>query len=109
MRELDDPMGQADVLQSLAVIAGEGGRHGRAFDLLAEAADALMSIRYVSGLIEVIDSFAAALVRVGRPDAAARLWGARDALGGEIGRDRAHPLEAAAHDSPLLRPCRSRR
>jgi hypothetical protein len=37
------------------------------------------------------------------PEAAARLWGARYALGGEVGRESDHPLERAQHDDAVGR------
>ena len=41
--------------------------------------------------------------RQGEPEAAARLWGARNTLGGEVGREADHPLELAAHDEAAAR------
>jgi tetratricopeptide (TPR) repeat protein len=97
-RELGDVMGQAAALQSLVDIASDAGDHARALSLLRESTELLESIRYVSGLLESLNTHAGLLTKLGEADAAARLWGAFQVLAAEVGRDAAHPLEAAARD-----------
>jgi tetratricopeptide (TPR) repeat protein len=95
--ELDDVVGKAGALHALASVLAERGERAQAFKLLHEAADLLAGICYVSGLLDVLDSFAGLLSQVGEPVGAARLWGAFQALGEGIGHAAAHPLDAAAH------------
>jgi predicted ATPase/class 3 adenylate cyclase len=99
--ELEDSMGQAAVLQSLVEIASESGDHQRAFSLLHASTALLKEIKYVSGLITSLDTHAGLLASLGQAEVAARLWGAYRALGEEVGLERAHPLEVAAHDESV--------
>jgi len=100
-RELDDALGQAGALHALASVLAARGEHAQAFKLLHDAADLLAGIGYVSGLLDVLDSLAGLLAQVEEPECAARLWGAFQALGEEIGHVAAHPLDAAAHDESI--------
>lgn len=100
-REVEDALGQAAVLQSLVEVASESGDSQRAFSLLRVSIRLLKEIQYVSGLISSLDAQAGLMARLDQPEVAARLWGAYHALGKEIGLERAHPLEAAAHDESV--------
>jgi hypothetical protein len=100
-RELDDAVGQAGALHALASVHAERGEHAQAFNPLHEAADLLTGIRYVSGLLDVIDSLAGLFAQIDEPRGAARLWGAFQALSEEIGHAAAHPLDAAAHEESI--------
>ena len=53
--------------------------------------------------LDVLPQHALALEQQGRAEAATRLWGARYALGGEVGRESDHPLERAQHDEAVAR------
>jgi tetratricopeptide (TPR) repeat protein len=97
-REVGDAMGQAAVLHGLVEVASESGDYERAFALLRVSTELLKEIRYVSGLLDSLATSAELLARLGEAESAARLWGAYHALGEEIGRRAAHPLEVAARD-----------
>lgn len=55
-----------------------------------------------SGHLDSLDVYATLLEPLTEPEAA-RLWGARQPLGGEVGREAAHPLELAVHDEAVAR------
>jgi predicted ATPase/class 3 adenylate cyclase len=101
--ELEDVMGQAGTMTGLVHIASERGDIERALSMLAVATELYARIRYVAGLLDSLELFATLLERQGEAQAAARLWGARHTLGGEVGRETDHPLEAAAHDEAVAR------
>ena len=82
-------------------IASERGDLARALSMLAVATELYTRIRYVAGLLDSLELYATLLERLGEPEAAARLWGARNTLGGDVGREADHPLELAAHDEAV--------
>jgi hypothetical protein len=88
IRALEDVMGQAGTLKSLVEMASDRGDNVRALSLLSVATELFAGIRYVSGLLDSLDVYARLLARVGEPEGAARLWGARHTLDEEIGRER---------------------
>jgi hypothetical protein len=92
-------LGQAAVLNGLVEVASERGDHERAFSFLRVSTELLKEIRYVSGLLDSLATSAELLAKLGEAESAARLWGAYHVLGEEIGRQAAHPLEAAALDA----------
>ena len=97
-REVEDALGQAAVLQGLVEVASESGDYERAFSFLRISAEVLKEIRYVSGLLDCLATSAELLAKLGEAESAARLWGAYHVLGEEIGRQAAHPLDAAARE-----------
>lgn len=99
--ELEDSIGQGGVGLALAEVAGDRGDHGRAFSLLASSVEAHMKVRYVSGLLDGLDAYATLFAEVGQPESAARLWGAREMLGKEIGRGFDQPHEAASRKAAI--------
>ena len=102
-RELEDLQGQAGTLTGLVQTASERGDLARAFSMLAVATEHYARIRYVAGLLDSLELYATLLERLGEPEAAARLWGARNTLGGDVGREADHPLELASHDEAVGR------
>ncbi len=102
-RELEDLQGQAGTLTGLVQTASERGDLARAFSMLAVATEHYARIRYVAGLLDSLELYATLSERLGEPEAAARLWGARNTLGGDVGREADHPLELAAHDEAVGR------
>ena len=102
-RELEDLQGQAGTLTGLVQTASERGDLARAFSMLAVATEHYARIRYVAGLLDSLELYATLLERLGEPEAAARLWGARSTLGMDVGREADHPLELAAHDEAVGR------
>ena len=102
-REHGDLQGQAGTLTGLVQIATERGDLARALSRLAVATQHYASIRYVAGLLDSLEVYAALFERLTEPEAAARVWGARHALGGEVGREADHPLELAAHEEAVAR------
>ena len=102
-RELEDVRGQAGTLAGLVQVAVERRDVPRARSMLAVATELYASIRFVAGLLDSLELYATVLEREGEPEAAARLWGARNTLGGEVGRETDHPLELAAHDEAVAR------
>ena len=101
--ELEDLQGQAGTLTGLVQTASERGDLARAFSMLAVATEHYARIRYVAGLLDSLELYATLSERLGEPEAAARLWGARNTLGGDVGREADHPLELAAHDEAVGR------
>jgi predicted ATPase/class 3 adenylate cyclase len=99
--ELGDAMGEAAVLQGLVEMASESGEYERAFSFLRASTELLKEIRYVSGLLDSLATSAGLLAKLGEGESSARLWGAYHVLGKEIGREAAHPLEAAARDESV--------
>jgi predicted ATPase/class 3 adenylate cyclase len=102
-RELGDVQGQAGTLSGLVEIAAERGDLARALSMLAVVMELYTRIRYVAGLLDSLELCATLVERQGEAEAAARLWGARQTLGGELGRESDHPLEVAAHDETVAR------
>ena len=102
-RELQDIQGQAGTLSGLVEIAAERGDHARALSMLAVVTELYGRIRYVAGLLDALELCATLVERQGEAGAAARLWGARQTLGRELGRESDHPLEVAAHDETVTR------
>lgn len=102
-RELEDVMGQAGTLTGLMQIAVDRGELESALSTLNVAAKLYESIGYVAGLLDSLELYAALLDRLGEPYAAARLWGARHKLGGDVGRETDHPLDLAAHVDAVAR------
>jgi predicted ATPase/class 3 adenylate cyclase len=100
-RELEDVRGQGGSLAGLVQIAADRGDLARALSMLAVATELYTSIGFVAGLLDLLELYAAVLERQGEPEVAAQLWGARHALGGEVGRESDHPLERAAHDDAV--------
>jgi tetratricopeptide (TPR) repeat protein len=97
-REVGDAVGEAAVLQGLVEVASESGAYERAFSFLQASIELLKEIRYVSGLLGSLATSAGLLAKLDEGESAARLWGAYHVLSEEIGREAAHPLEAAARD-----------
>src|SRR4029453_2932769 len=81
----------------------ERGDLARALSSLAVATEHYARIRYVAGLLDSLEVYATLLERLTEPEAAGGLWGARHALGAEVGREADHPLELAAHDQAVAR------
>ncbi|HSC92679.1 MAG TPA: adenylate/guanylate cyclase domain-containing protein [Gaiellaceae bacterium] len=102
-RELGDVRGQAGTLTGLVQIALDRGDLGRSRSMLATATVLYQSIRFVAGLLDLLEVYATVFEREGASEATARLWGARHTLGGEVGREADHPLELAAHDEAVAR------
>ena len=102
-RELEDVRGQAGTLAGLVQVALDRGDLGRARSMLVTATELYASIRFVAGLLDLLELYAMVFERQEEPEAAARLWGARNTLGGEVGREADHPLELAAHDEAVAR------
>jgi predicted ATPase/class 3 adenylate cyclase len=102
-REVGDVRGQAGSLAGLAQLALDREDLGRAQSTLPAATELYMSIGFVAGLLDLLELYATLLERLDEPEQAARLWGARKTLGGEVGREADHPLELAAHDEALAR------
>ena len=99
--DLEDFRGQAGTLAGLVQVALDRGDLGRASSMLVAATELYASIRFVAGLLDLLELYAMVFERQGEPEAAARLWGARNTLGGEVGREADHPLELAAHDEAV--------
>jgi non-specific serine/threonine protein kinase len=102
-RELEDVRGQAGTLAGRAQVALDRGDVGGAWAMLPTVTELYRSIRFVAGLLDSLELYANVLERKGEPEAAAQLWGARYALGGEVGRESDHPQEVADHDEAVGR------
>ena len=102
-RDLGDVRGEGGTLAGLVQVALDRDDLGRTQSMLATATELYASIRFVAGLLDLLELYAMVFERRGEPEAAARLWGARNTLGGEVGREADHPLELAAHDEAVAR------
>jgi non-specific serine/threonine protein kinase len=102
-RELEDVRGQAGTLAGRAHVALDRRDPVRARSMLVSVTELYSSIGFVAGLLDSLELHALVLEQQGEPEAAARLWGARSALGGEMGRESDHPLERAQHDEAVAR------
>jgi non-specific serine/threonine protein kinase len=102
-RELEDVRGQAGTLAGLVQVALDRGDLGRARSMLVTATELYASIRFVAGLLDLLELYAMVFERQEEPEPAAALWAARNTLGGEVGREADHPLELAAHDEAVAR------
>jgi hypothetical protein len=102
-RGLEDVRGQAGTLAGLVQVALDRGDLGRARSRLVIATQLYESIRFVAGLLDLLELHAMVLGGEGEPAAAAQLWGARHSLGGEVGREADHPLELTAHEEAVTR------
>jgi predicted ATPase len=102
-RELEDVRGQAGTLAGRAQVALDRGDVGGARSMLPTVTELYTSIRFVAGLLDSLELYANVLERDGEPEGAARLWAARHALGGEVGRESDHPQEVADHDEAVGR------
>jgi predicted ATPase len=101
--ELGDVRGQAGTLAGLVQVAVDRDDLLRARSLIDVATELYESIRFVAGLLDLLELHALVLAGEGEPEAAARLWGARHRLAGDVGREADHPLELAAHDKAVTR------
>jgi non-specific serine/threonine protein kinase len=102
-RDMGDVRGQGGTLAGLVQVALDRDELGGTQSRLATATELYTSIRFVAGLLDLLELYATVFERQGEPEAAARLWGARKTLGGEVGREADHPLELAAHEEAVAR------
>jgi len=101
--ELGDVRGQAGTLAGLVQVAVDRGDLERARSQIDVATELYESIRFVAGLLDLLELHATVLAGEGEPEAAAQLWGARNKLAGDVGREADHPLELAAHAKAVAR------
>jgi predicted ATPase/DNA-binding SARP family transcriptional activator len=100
-RELGFARGEGSALQGLAFVAVERDQPRRALSLLGGALSLYIGLAWVGGLLNCLDQVAQLFVVIGEPAPAATIWGAHAARCDEIGREYAHPLEAAARDEAI--------
>jgi predicted ATPase/DNA-binding SARP family transcriptional activator len=93
--------GEGSALQGLADLAFARGEHGRALLLVREALGLYSGLAWVGGLLNCLDQVAQIFVAIGESEPAATIWGAHAARCDEIGREYAHPQEAAARDEAI--------
>ena len=74
-RELEDVRGQAGTLAGLVQVALDRGDLGRARSMLVTATELYASIRFVAGLLDLLELYAMVFERQEEPEPAAALWG----------------------------------
>jgi tetratricopeptide (TPR) repeat protein len=100
-QKLGDDLGQGGTLLSLVALHESRGDYARVSELLSQSAGLLTEIGFTSGLLDVIEVAARVAADVGRAEAAARLYGAFNALSESLGRAGVHPAELASHDASV--------
>src|SRR5437588_9655623 len=99
--EAKDSLGHGAAARALGEVALERRDHDRAFELLSDAAEKHVSVRYLGGLLAVIDAYARLFADVDQLETAIRLWSAYDQAREETGRALDQPQEAAARQAAL--------
>jgi predicted ATPase/DNA-binding SARP family transcriptional activator len=99
--ELDDRVGQAGTVLGLAETAQLRGDEARIPPRLVRALELMLDVGYPGGIVDCLNLIGGFAADTGDPGRAAKVWGAASGLDEKIGRDAAHPSDAAGYNEAL--------
>jgi non-specific serine/threonine protein kinase len=96
-----DRVGQGGTMMGLAETARLKGDYSEMPSRLVRAAELMVEVGYPGGLVDCFNLIGGLAADTGDPRRAAKVWGAAAALDEKIGRDAAHPSDAAGYNEAL--------